>query len=235
MDTQSSDVNSDYAFAECDTPSWNLIRRMRMWRQDAIIQHLYQTAVFWGDKILAWTSELRLLSLASTIAIDDTEIIGEPNDAFWLAQAYFLMAEYHRAETILTSNLPSPKLPRSYASYDNDLAEGHNEAGLMASSEREEAHLTSTRPRHSRNRSPTLSGHSRDASQRQWQCEDDTASFTGGLWGALERPSDSYVGKLDTAADNRIEVESVRGAMIDWSMACRYLATLCLVRIFLEN
>lgn len=59
MDTQSNDANSEYAFADGNTPSWDLIRRMRMWRQDAIIQHLYQTAVFWGDKILAWSSELR--------------------------------------------------------------------------------------------------------------------------------------------------------------------------------
>ena len=167
----------------------------------------------------------------------NTEIIGEPNDAFWLAQAYFLMADYHRAETILTSKLPSPKLPHSHASYDNDndngLAEGDDEAAPMASPKPAGVHLTSTR--YLRNRSPTLSVHLKDASQRQRQREDNISSLTGGLWRALERPSDSYIGKLNTGADNRIEGESTRGAMIDWSMACRYLATLCLVRISLEN
>ena len=36
---------------------WGMIDRMRLWRHDALMQHLYETAAFWGDKIVSWTSE----------------------------------------------------------------------------------------------------------------------------------------------------------------------------------
>lgn len=39
---------------------WGIIDRMRLWRHDAMMQHLYETAAFWGDKILSWTSKSRL-------------------------------------------------------------------------------------------------------------------------------------------------------------------------------
>lgn len=39
--------------------SWGMVDSMRLWRHDAIMQHLYETAAFWGDKILSWTGELR--------------------------------------------------------------------------------------------------------------------------------------------------------------------------------
>ena len=35
---------------------WGVVDRMRLWRHDALMQHLYETAAFWGDKILSWTS-----------------------------------------------------------------------------------------------------------------------------------------------------------------------------------
>jgi hypothetical protein len=41
-------------------PSWEMIARMRTWRHDAIHQHLYETAGFWGDKIFTWTGECLL-------------------------------------------------------------------------------------------------------------------------------------------------------------------------------
>ena len=37
---------------------WGMVDRMRLWRHDAMLQHLYSTAAFWGDKILSWTSAL---------------------------------------------------------------------------------------------------------------------------------------------------------------------------------
>jgi anaphase-promoting complex subunit 6 len=39
---------------ECE---WTAVDRMRLWRHDALMQHLYETAAFWGDKVLSWTSE----------------------------------------------------------------------------------------------------------------------------------------------------------------------------------
>lgn len=36
---------------------WGLVDSMRQWRQDAMLQHLYETAAMWGDKILSWTGK----------------------------------------------------------------------------------------------------------------------------------------------------------------------------------
>lgn len=36
---------------------WGMVDRMRLWRHDALMQHLYETAAFWGDKIVSWTSK----------------------------------------------------------------------------------------------------------------------------------------------------------------------------------
>ncbi|KAI0300772.1 hypothetical protein BC826DRAFT_990349 [Russula brevipes] len=72
---------------------WGMIDRMRLWRHDALMQHLYDTAAFWGDKILSWTND--------------------PNDAFWLAQTYFMIHRYSRAERLLTRpfSTKSPAVP----------------------------------------------------------------------------------------------------------------------------
>lgn len=93
--------------------NWGMIDSMRLWRNDAIMQHLYETAAFWGDKILSWTGEssLSLTTIPSLIAI--LMLIVDPNDAFWLAQTYFLTGQYLRAERILTRPLVSPT-PTSY-------------------------------------------------------------------------------------------------------------------------
>jgi anaphase-promoting complex subunit 6 len=34
---------------------WGIVDRMRLWRHDAMMSHLHDSAVFWGDKILSWT------------------------------------------------------------------------------------------------------------------------------------------------------------------------------------
>lgn len=35
---------------------WGMVDRMRLWRHDALMQHLYETAAFWGDMVVSWTS-----------------------------------------------------------------------------------------------------------------------------------------------------------------------------------
>lgn len=41
---------------EIEEQGWErMVVKMRNWRHDAIMQHLYDTAAFWGDKILSWT------------------------------------------------------------------------------------------------------------------------------------------------------------------------------------
>lgn len=57
--------------------------KLRLWRHDALMQHQYDTAEYIGDKILSLTSD--------------------PNDAFWLAQAYFNRGDYLRTHLLLTS------------------------------------------------------------------------------------------------------------------------------------
>lgn len=49
------DTEDDEDDDDEDDMSWGMIDSMRLWRNDAIIQHLYETAAFWGDKILSWT------------------------------------------------------------------------------------------------------------------------------------------------------------------------------------
>jgi anaphase-promoting complex subunit 6 len=36
---------------------WGSVDRFRLWRHDAMMQHLYESAIFWGDKVLTWTGE----------------------------------------------------------------------------------------------------------------------------------------------------------------------------------
>ncbi|KAM6504448.1 cell division control protein 16 [Amanita muscaria] len=94
---QDSDVESDGNGDQ----QWGPVDRMRLWRHDAMMQHLYETAAFWGDKVLSWTND--------------------PNDAFWLAQTYFLMHQYSRAEQLLTRPFPTcpPKSPKILKSVMN--------------------------------------------------------------------------------------------------------------------
>lgn len=56
-----TDVFQDYGEAqedgEAEAHEWGMVDRMRLWRHDALMQHLYETAAFWGDKVVSWTSE----------------------------------------------------------------------------------------------------------------------------------------------------------------------------------
>ncbi|RKP10680.1 hypothetical protein THASP1DRAFT_11660, partial [Thamnocephalis sphaerospora] len=59
-----------------------MINRIRCWRQDAMQQHLYESAAFWGDKAMSMS--------------------GDPNDVFWLAHIYFRTGQYSRVEQLLS-------------------------------------------------------------------------------------------------------------------------------------
>lgn len=65
-----------------------LLELMRNWREDAMKHHLYDTAIFWGDKILTL----------------ETDQIAW-NDAYNLATAYFLTHRYAQAEHLLCTPL----------------------------------------------------------------------------------------------------------------------------------
>ena len=50
-----TDVFQVSADEDDEDVEWGMVDRMRLWRHDALMQHLYDTAAFWGDKILSWT------------------------------------------------------------------------------------------------------------------------------------------------------------------------------------
>ncbi|KAJ7840204.1 hypothetical protein B0H14DRAFT_2785811 [Mycena olivaceomarginata] len=88
--SRSLDPNSSFLdiFDGSDNEQRGMVDRMRLWRHDALMQHLYATAAFWGDKIVSSTND--------------------PNDAFWLAQTYFMTHQYSRGERLLTRPFPIP-------------------------------------------------------------------------------------------------------------------------------
>ncbi|KAG8842054.1 anaphase promoting complex subunit cdc16, partial [Serendipita sp. 405] len=96
------DEEDDESYDEEDDEEeveWGLDDRIRLWRHDAMAQHLYETAIFWGDKVLSRTND--------------------PSDAFWLAQAHFQAGEYARAERLLTRPFPVMPIQRHTNEYAN--------------------------------------------------------------------------------------------------------------------
>jgi anaphase-promoting complex subunit 6 len=99
-----SDQEGDDEEEEAEQENWTMVDRMRLWRHDALMQHLYETAAFWGDKVLSWTSAQSIL-IQQTICLLII-LADNPNDAFWLAQTHFMTHQYSRAERLLTRPFP---------------------------------------------------------------------------------------------------------------------------------
>lgn len=53
-DPHESEMEDEDTEAE-EEKEWKMVDQMRIWRHDAMIQHLYETAIFWGDKLLSLT------------------------------------------------------------------------------------------------------------------------------------------------------------------------------------
>ena len=83
QDEEDEDTLSDESSSSTSV-SWTLIDRMRTWRNDALNQHLYSTAIYWGSKAFTRTRD--------------------PHDGFWLAQSYFAAGMYSRAERVLVGS-----------------------------------------------------------------------------------------------------------------------------------
>lgn len=71
--------------AEFDLSELSSIEKLRLWRHDALMQHLYKTAEFVANKIYT--------------------ITGDPNDAFWLAQVYYSSGSFVRAVELLSKDM----------------------------------------------------------------------------------------------------------------------------------
>ena len=67
---------------DIDVSELSSVERLRLWRHDALMQHMYGTAEYVGNKVYS--------------------ITGDANDAFWLAQAYYYQGVYPRAISLLT-------------------------------------------------------------------------------------------------------------------------------------
>jgi anaphase-promoting complex subunit 6 len=55
-DAEDSRMDEQGGGQEEEGHEWDTVDRMRLWRHDALMQHLYETAAFWGDKLVSWTS-----------------------------------------------------------------------------------------------------------------------------------------------------------------------------------
>lgn len=55
------DETSYLGEADGEQAPWTMVDRMRNWRNDAMTQHLYDSAKFWGGKVLGLTSEIAAL------------------------------------------------------------------------------------------------------------------------------------------------------------------------------
>lgn len=62
-----------------------LVEQIRTWRDDAFAQGINESALFWGEQIVAITDD-------------------EPMDIFSLAQIYYQNTDYIQAKEILTTN-----------------------------------------------------------------------------------------------------------------------------------
>ena len=100
---------------------FTMVDRMRNWRNDAMTQHLYGTAQFWGSKVFGLTgqsnfSAFRIATRFGGRIADLLRPTGNPNDAFWLAQTHLLTHQYSQAERILTTLRPTTPPSTEFAS-----------------------------------------------------------------------------------------------------------------------
>lgn len=95
---------------EAGQSSSSILEIMRNWREDAMKHHLYDTAIFWGDKILS---------------LETGQIAW--NDAYNLATAYFLTHRYAQAEHLLRTPLPLAHLEEN-EERDRELNDENDDA-----------------------------------------------------------------------------------------------------------
>lgn len=191
-------------FDDDDAPreGWeDMVEKMRTWRHDAMMQHLYETAAFWGDKVLSWTGQSkrgreggRVLSSSSLLVPPPLPFAGDRNDAFWLAQIHFLSTQYSRALRILINPLRPPNPPPS--SVPSSSSKGKERARPHPYDDDEHDDLEMEEERRERE---IILGEGGILSEESW--EED-----GGAGGKAGR------------------------RLVDLSLACRYLAAQCQVR-----
>lgn len=186
--------------------SWELVDRLRVWRNDALNQHLYSTAIFWGSKVFTKTRN--------------------PNDGFWLAQAYFAAGLYSRAERVLVGGWQvevdeedehaeqakdkgkQPEFRGEDMTIDEDDAPAHH-SDEPRSSATERAQALPNAPRTAASQASTLKG--------------NNAARKGHItFGKLPDPKEVH--------DHITGKKTKQLRLTDISVACRYLAAQAMVR-----
>jgi len=182
---------------------WGMVDRMRLWRHDALMQHLFDSAAFWGDKILSWTSKPPPFRVQrpGTQGRD----IDDPNDAFWLAQTFFMTHQYARAEQLLIRAFPTPAVNHDVTKFP--LTNGHTYPLVQFST----VH-------------PNIAALSGKGKAREVP-EPVSPSKRG-----IRLP----VGP-SSMVNAAVEYPSGASRLVDMSVACRYLAALCQVRLFFST
>ena len=114
---------------------------LKGWRQDALNKHQYESAIYIGDKVLAITSQYIPLCLTKLFLTS----IGNPQDAFWLAQVHFSMGNYTRAHNFLVKHDLIDHGPACrYLAANCFVKQGRFEEALTILGEKNPGHLVSS-------------------------------------------------------------------------------------------
>ena len=225
--------------------SHTLPARLRRWMHDAMKQHLYETAIFWGQQV---------------VALETSE--AAYNDAYWLAQAYFLTHQYERAEQLLTTPLrcgafplkpnmrgetpvgtrgdallaalaatrASSELPLSMQARRRHADTYASVSDIPAGADDDDAHvdraLDGATDSVRGTRAHVASGTGTNTSRRRKRSVSPSDPFQAPH--GLHRSVDEEFTQLVVRQD---EDESQGPCLVNWSSPCRYLAAQCQVRI----
>lgn len=194
--------------------SWTLIDRMRLWRNDALNQHLYTTAIFWGGKVFSKSRA--------------------PVDGFWLAQCFFASGQYSRAEKVLTSTWDVHETTAGQSGPDvkgKGRAEDQNETGLM---DVERVDDSMSEMQHERHSSTTeTDGRGPDGGHSRTHASSPHVTFAPPSQASTARPGQYPALHQSHAPAQGIPVKPTSRKTVclsEVSVACRYLAAQALIR-----
>lgn len=239
----SPDKNETQSRVPSDVPEsqTRLAGRMRRWMHDAMKQHMYETAIFWGRHVVA---------MERTFTASNTATDTAYNDAYWLAQAYFLTHQYDRAEQLLTTPLrsgavdatasPGDTLPRTAPQNDalHEALEATRAQSIVPDSIRRSEHkgddsgeddiqvdnMLGIQP------GPSDPYNARRGKRERSSSVDVTEDpfYTDTRPPKTFMPPDEEIQQVVYAGERSSEQGPI---LVNWSTPCRYLAAQCQVRL----
>lgn len=144
------------------------------------------------------------------------------------------MADYRRAEAILTSPLPPSQSPDPLPAEQVDqLFDQEHSPTALPDCELEKPSATCDRsglPFHPQTGGPKVNTALAAGLQNSSSVQDHARTDShGGFGGIITRTPTLNMASSDTGPTSQQAVGSQAGSMVESSMACKYLATLCLV------